>query len=546
MSLSLRYYQEEQVSATAQSIIDGLNPICASPTGSGKSLVLCGIVDEVISLKPTWNILILSHVKEILEQNHSALEKYFNIEIGLYSQGLNSKTIKKITVAGIQSANTKSSREKFEHFDLVLIDEAHRVSFDIKAGYRVFVNHIKAQACGLTATNYRTKGGYLHEGENSLFDNLASDWTQLEKFNQLTEDGFLSEIFSKKTALLMDTIGVKTLGGDFKSKDLSGKFDRENITRAAVMESIHFGKRYKAWLCFAIDIQHAENICKMLNESGVPSVAIHSKMEDRDGAIRDFKAGKYKCAVTVEVLTTGFDHPSIDFIIMLRPTKSPIIHVQTIGRGLRVVYADGFDLETREGRLQAIQKGPKQYCLVLDFAGNTKRLGPINDIRINTGKKKKGASQIMSKECPDCGIENHLAAKVCINCEFDFPSQEKINARASEAELVKKTKKKKPNVIEWAEVKSVEYNLHQKTGRPHCLKVTYKCGVLSFDEYILLDGHSYAKHKANNWIKFRWPHEDRIPRTVEELLMHKDRILKPKKILVDLTNRYPVILQSEF
>ena len=287
-----RYYQDEQINSGSKAIIQGLNPIVASPTASGKSIVLCGLVDEIISLKPLWNILILSHVKEILDQNHIALEEYFNIDIGLYSAGLDTKTIKKITVASIQSANAK--KDLFKHFDLILIDEAHRVSFDKNTSYRAFVSHVEAQCCGLTATNYRTKGGYLHEGEDSLFDHLASDWTQLEKFNELTEEGFLSEIFSKKTMLKMETTGIKSIGGDFKSKELSAKFDRDNITTAAIMESIHFGRNYNSWLCFAIDIEHCNNIAKELNSKGITAIAIHSKMENRDKAIQDFKDGKYR------------------------------------------------------------------------------------------------------------------------------------------------------------------------------------------------------------------------------------------------------------
>ena len=97
---------------------------------------------------------------------------------------------------------------------------------------------------------------------------------------------------------------------------------------------------------------------------GIPTGLVHSKMEfDRDTEIQKFKEGHYKAVVNVNVLTTGFDDPEIDLIALLRPTQSPVIHVQTIGRGLRI----------SEG---------KKHCMILDFAGNTKRLGPINDVHI--------------------------------------------------------------------------------------------------------------------------------------------------------------------
>lgn len=548
--LKLRYYQEDAVSNSVSDLLNGHNPLIGLPTGSGKSLVLCGLAERIIDIDVNANILVLSHVKEILHQNHSALTRYFHgIEIGLYSSGLGSKTINKITVASIQTV--QNCPEKFKHFTHVFIDEAHRVSFDKKTGYRKFINAIDAQCVGLTATPFRMKGGYLHEGEDSLFDTMSIDLTTGENFTRLIEEGFLSEIYSKKTVLTLDDRGIKTLGGDFSTEDLSKRFDRDNITEAAVLECIHFGKNYDHWLCFAIDIKHAENIAARFNAHGIAAIAVHSKMDNRDQAILDFKSGKYRVLINVDILVAGFDFPAIDMIIMLRHTKSPIIHVQTTGRGLRVLYSDGYDLNEKEGRLEAIENSTKTHCLVLDFAGNTKRLGPINDVLVKKPGDKIKSGQLMAKNCPECQVDNHLSAKICCNCGHEFVTKEKIEHKAAEIELVKKKKEKekkeKSVICGWASVKNVNYRKYQKNGKDLALIVDYDCGLISYSEYVFIEGRGFSKHKANGWIDFRW-NNTKISRpvTVDQCLSLSRYIDQPVKILVDASGKFPNILESKF
>lgn len=549
----LRYYQEEAIKNTISDLLKGKNPVIGLPTGSGKSIVLCGLSEKIIDIDNNANILILSHVKEILEQNHSALEKYFyGMETGLYSSGLDSKTIKKVTVASIQTA--QNCPEKFSNFTHIIIDESHRVGFDKQSGYRKFADKIDAQCIGLTATPFRMKGGYIYEGDDALFDCISIDMTTGERFARLIEEGYLSEIYSKKTVLTLSDRGIKTIGGEFNPKDLSKKFDRDNITEAAILETIHFGKNYNHWLCFAIDIKHAENIADTFNRHGVSAIAVHSKMDGRDKAISDFKKGKCRVLVNVDILTTGFDFPAIDMIIMLRHTKSPIIHVQTTGRGLRPLYntSSEYDLNEQTGRIQAIENSTKTHCLVLDFAGNTKRLGPINDVKIKRAGDKTRKGQAMTKSCPDCQIENHLSAKFCCNCGFEFESKEKIKQTASEAELVKKKQEKKKNnkkqeLYGWAKVKDVKYRKYQKAGKNMALIVDYHCGITKFSEYVFIEGRGFGKHKANNWVKFRWNRTGvPLPKTVADCIAFQDYFDKPREILVDASGRFTKVLESKF
>lgn len=556
-----RWYQVEAVEAVADFVKtvndEDRHPIVACPTGSGKTIIIAKMIDEIISIDPNSHILVLSHVREILEQNHASLEKYFHTEIGLYSAGMKSKTIKKITVAGIQSIYNKP--EEFDEFDFVIIDECHTVPVKGTGMYRTFLKHLEAIYIGLSATHFRMGHGYIHEGEGALFTDLVYDLTSRENFARLVKEGYLSRLISKRTLEGMDISDIRTRQGDFALDDLSLKFDREGITGRIVDEIVKFGKNYKKWLIFAIDIKHAENIKKMLIERGIETACVHSKMtEDRETVIRDIKAGKYRATVNVDVLTTGFDVPDIDLIALVRPTKSPVFHVQSVGRGLRVVYEGDHDISTVEGRLAAIAEGPKDHCLVLDFAGNTERLGPIDDIQIKK-KDKKGPGEPITKTCPGCGVIHHPAVRFCDVCGNKFLFKHHLDKKASSADITTLGDKNfsKPKSVDWYEVTKVSYSINSKKGSPSSLKVTYHCGIgVRFSEWICYDHNGYAKHKANHWVAYRIgeankigktnPFKNTMPNNLRELYKHAHYLAKPRKILVDTTQRFANIKDSKF
>ena len=505
----------------ADLVNEDCHPIVVAPTGSGKSLMICDFIDKYLTHDPHARILILSHIKEILEQDHDALTDYFEgTEIGLYSTGMGSKVIKKITVAGIQTAYRKP--ELFKDAAIVIIDECHLVTIRQNGMYRKLLSKIDAQYVGFTATHFRLGHGYIHEGEGALFNKIAFDISSPENFNKLVHEGYLTKLITKATLMRMDTHNLHIRAGDYAINELSNRFDREAVTNKAVDEVIEYGANYHKWLIFAIDIDHAEHITATLNSKGVSAVAIHSKMTtDRDHAVIRFRKGKYRAAVNVDILTTGFDVPSIDLIAMLRPTQSPVIHVQTIGRGLRV--ADG-----------------KDHCLVLDFAGNTSRLGPINDVQIKQKKKGPGHGTAPVKECPSCLVLHHPKTKICNVCGHEFVFKTKLTTTADTIAVVSTT------YPAWYNIDDIKYKLHVKEGRPTSMKVSYRVGLHTFNDWICYNHRGYAKFKANNWVKFRAPEGMPMPKDVLELYEWSDWLKKPVEIHVDLSQRFPQILDSKF
>lgn len=545
-----RWYQTE----TAEALMDFVecedgHPVAVLPTGAGKTHTMCLFVNAYMTEHPEDEIVVLSHVAEILEQDYAALTRFFGEAfVGLWSASLKTKEKKKITVAGIQSVWREP--ERFAKASIIIIDECHLVNPKESGMYRSFLSQIEAIYVGLTATHFRLGHGYIHEGESALFTDIAYDLSSFENFNRLVDECYLSKLITAPTKMKMDVDGVRVRGGDFKQDDLSDKFDKEEITNAAIDEIIKYGKKYKKWMVFAIDIAHAEHITHRFWDIGIPACVVHSKMKgDRKQIIQEYKGGKYRVIVNVDVLTTGFDVPDIDLIAMLRPTQSPVIHVQTIGRGLRVVYAGGYDLNTIDGRRDAIEAGPKQHCLILDFAGNTRRLGPINDVIVKSKHdKKEGNGAPITKECPECGCICHPSVKICDGCGWEFKFKHKLQANASNEDVMKRDKEDGPSIEDWFDVHDIRYSIHEKKGKPSSLRVQYKIGMSTISEWICYDHKGYPKHRADNWVKFRIPSGEPMPQNVADLfrIARSGGLYAPKKIFVNIDDKFPTIKDSQF
>lgn len=521
------------------------NPVVAMPTGTGKAIVIADFIQSVLQTWPGQRIMMLTHVKELIEQNADKMKSLWpNAPLGIYSAGLGEKMPHMpITFAGIQSA--AKNAHLFGKQDLILIDECHLVSPDENASYKAFINELRKanpwlRLVGLSATPYRLGLGMITNG--GVFTDVCYDITGLSAFTRLLDDGYLSPLIPMATKTELDVSGVHKRGGEFVASELQAAVAKEELTRAALQEAMIAASNRNHWLIFAAGIDHIEMIHDILLQMGVMATFVHSKMKatQRDDNIARFKRGEVRALINADILTTGFDFPALDCIILLRPTSSPVLHVQILGRGTRPVYAPGFDLDTVEGRLTAIAAGPKQNCLVLDFAGNTMRLGPINDPRIPR-KKGDGKGEIPIKVCNTCGCLNHISARVCDNCGDPFQFQEKITPSASTAQLIVRDEP----LVETFCVDRVTYALHRRPGTPQSLKVSYYCGMRRFTEWICLEHHGNPiQRKAHKWWRDRIDTEP--PLCVEDALQQVNDLAVPANIRVWINRQYPEIIDHEF
>jgi len=492
------------------------NPLVAMPTGTGKSVVIARFLQSVFIPYPTQRIILLTHVKELIQQNYEKLMMLWPFcPAGIYSAGLGEKNATcPITFAGIQSVWKKWMI--FGHIDLVLIDEAHLLSPNDQTMYRAFLAGLKSvnpylKVVGFTATPWRLGHGHLTDSSEDskgniippLFTDVCFDITTMDAFNRLIAEGYLLPLVPKKTKLELSTDGLHIRGGEFIEGEMQQLFDKDEITEAALREAMHIAaeQNRKRWLIFASGVDHADHIGEMLDQFGVPTGVVHSKRAGRDETIAAFKRGELTAVVNNNVLTTGFDYPGIDLIIVLRATASSVLWVQMLGRGTRPDYAPGFDLSQIGGRLAAIAASDKQNCLVLDYARNTSRLGPVND-PVVPRRKGQGGGEAPVKECPKCECFVHASLRFCNGilpngapCDNEFTFEVKFKADAASDDLIKG---EMPETAVFA-VDHISIDEHRKLGKPPSMKVSYYYGYKSIAEYVCPEHADWAGRKARKW-----------------------------------------------
>jgi len=490
------------------------HPLVALPTGAGKTAVMAKIVARIFKREPLAKIVVVSHDSRILEQNAAGLEGIHPVHIN--SASLMRREVGRLTVAGIQSVYKSNEFSDFTH---VIIDEAHTIPQAENSMYRQFFDSIGAHTrIGLTATPYRTGQGYII-GEDHMFDKIVIDLTFGAKFTKLVKDGYLCNLTINSTHIKLETEGIHSQGGDFNIKEMSTKFNRMSITKAALNEMVEKGKGRKKWLIFAIDIDHAESIVDVLNSMGVFAMPVHSRNEfDNDRIINLYRRNMLHCIVNVGMLTTGFDAPDIDLIGLLRPTQSAGLHVQMIGRGLRI--ADG-----------------KDDCLVLDYAGNTERLGPINRIKPYVKGKGKATGEPITKTCEVCDTIVAPNVKICPKCGTEFKFKQLIGSSSADMEVIA------DSALKWFRIDSMDFKLHNKRGGISSIKVTYQCGLKIFNEWICANHKGYAGNRAKHWLTERKVvHNGDLRMTISLL----EQAIVPKRIQVKTDSKYPEVLKSEF
>jgi DNA repair protein RadD len=563
MALIPRDYQEQSVDSLFtffQTHPDSKdNPVVALPTGTGKSVVIARFLQRAFAMYARQKVLVATHVKELIEQNYEEFKGIWpTAPAGIYSAGLRQKdTHDAIIFCGI--ASIIKNIALFGRIDLMMIDECHLLSQDDESMYLKVIALLSSinpnfRVIGLTATPWRQGQGRIID--DGIFTHICYDATTMQAFNWFIKQGYLSPLIPKSTQTILDVSGVHLRGGEFVEKELQLAVNKDEITYAALQEAVLHGYDRKHWLIFGSGIKHVKKITEMLNYLGVSARCVHSNTKEfpmtgteRDTNIREWKEGKFKAIVNNGILTTGINFKAIDMIIMLRPTHSTVLWVQMLGRGTRPLYGeDGvFDLTTQQGRLAAIAASEKQNCLVMDFAQNSKRLGPIND-PVLPRKKGEKTGEVPIKICEGCGNYNHISARYCggepfknnEGCGMEFVFKILLKQAASSDELIKDDNP----IVETIKVDQITFNCHKKVGKPDSVKVTYWCGFSKYSEYILFEHIGFGERKARSWWKERSTLP--FPTSTDEALKIIDKLLVPTHIKVWTNKPYPEILNYSF
>lgn len=483
--MMLRWYQQEAVAATWDFLCrnTGRNPIVVLPTGSGKSHVIAQLAQDAVK---QWQgrVIVLAHRKELLEQNAAKLGG--DIQVGIYSAGLRSRDVEQpIIMAGIQSAYDKA--HLFGVRQLVIVDESHLIPFDGDGMYQQFLTDLKrynvhgCRIVGLTATPWRTVGGPICRPD-AIFHKVAYD----APLQRLIEEGFLSRITNQPGDEAFDLSGVAIKQGDFVAGQMESVFSA-GVERAC-REIVGKISGRRSILVFCAGVSHAEQVrtaLELMLREPVGLVTGGSTALERASTLAAFRSGQLRALCNVDVLTTGFDHPAIDCVAVLRATMSPGLFCQMAGRGLRV--APG-----------------KTDCLLLDFGGNLERHGPLD--AINFGKQSGGGAggEAPVKVCPGCQEEVLISARQC-PCGFVFPSSvaDRHGDKADDQSKVLA-------VPETHIIDTVKWALHTKKqkpdepAKPPTLRIDYwPKGNLArerpISEWVCLEHEGFARRKAETW-----------------------------------------------
>lgn len=494
----LRPYQQESVDAVYKYLrLRNDNPCIVLPTGTGKSHVIAQIVSDAVQ---QWHgrVLILSHVKELLEQNAEKILIHApGIPVGIYSAGLKRRdTDEPVIVAGIQSVYQRAG--ELGTFNLIIVDEAHLIPPDGDGMYQQFFADAKivnpdVRIIGLTATPFRLKGGLLC-GPNNILNDICYE----AGLKEMIVQGYLSQLKSRNgKCSVPDLSEVRIIGGEFVVSEMAEAFDQDHLVRTACQEIVDLVQEYgrKSILVFAASVEHARHVKAWLERlSGEPVglVTGETNASERAVTIRRFKGESVqadlfgemlppiKYLVNVRVFTTGFDATGVDCVVMLFGTASTGLYVQVVGRGTR------------------LHPG-KEYCLVLDYGGNIMRHGPVDCVspRGKVAGKREGVSP--TKECPECGSLMHTAYTVCPDCGYEFPKQAPSHGFTADGtpilsgEITEKT----------YAVSDVFYSVHTRKGAdesiPKTLRVEYQVGANFISEWVCPEHTGWARQKFEAW-----------------------------------------------
>jgi len=487
------------------------NPLVVLPTGTGKSVCIADFCRSVLD-KYSARILIVTHVKELVQQNYEKmLAVWPEAPAGIYSAGLGQRdTTSPLLFCGIQSVYDKAY--DIQKVSLVIIDEVHLVGGNDGSMYRRFFNDIatingKCRVVGYTATPYRLDSGHLTKSPNALFDDVVYNYSMLQAMN----DGYLCRLSAKATPTILDTDGVARRGGEFVSSELQKAVDTDDLNGMICDDIVAAGSDRKSWLVFCSGVEHAYHIRDRLRDRGVTAETVVADTDNRADIFDRFKRGEIRALTGMNVFTTGFDAPNVDLIAMLRPTLSPGLVVQMAGRGTRISPS-------------------KSDCLILDFARNIRRHGPIDMIGIETGKEKGEGGDAPIKMCPQCAEIVYAGVAVCPICTFVFPPPVKeLTSKAYDDAVLS------DEIIE-REVYTVSYARHEKEGKRPSMKVTYETGLTSHSEWICFEHEGFARAKAVKWWGKR---ADGIaPRSVAEALERTSELAEPERIRVQRDGKY--------
>lgn len=357
--ITLRPYQQDAIDKLLASLAIGKHPVCCIATGGGKSVVIAELCQRL-----EGRVLVVTHRRELIQQNESTLSRMGTEDTGVYSAGLSRRdTDVRVVFAGVASIFRRMAElQASGPFRYVLIDESHfGVSGqDGDTMYDQILRQCrKAQRVGFSATPYRMPDTPIWSEDGAWFDELTVN----VGIGELTEQGYLTRLVGVQTASAPDLSNIRSRGGEFVMGDLSQASSEESVVNSAVDEILYLARDRRHILVFCVDRQHASVVGEAFRERGEsPEIVLgNTPSDERSEILTRFSQGSIRYLINVGVLTTGYDCALVDCVAILRASMSKSLVVQMMGRGSRL-------------------HPEKTNCLILDAGGNLARHMPLDGL----------------------------------------------------------------------------------------------------------------------------------------------------------------------
>lgn len=393
MSKQLRPYQQQLLATVRARLKTGSHVLVQLPTGAGKSLCFATLIRETQARNPQFRCVVIVNRVTLAKQIESALLEEGVLDVGVCSGTLGRFEQHRRVVVGVFNTLARCSLPTYH---LAILDECHRAgSLKYQTGYYSVAKDV--QTLGFTATPYNQQGPIYGPKADSPFKTLDFQ----ASLTELTTHGYLCRARltgPHDLALTSTGAGLAIINGDYEQSALGQRVTQDGgKIKLQVADIIHRTVARKAVVISTVNIKHARLVYEALLEAGQAACIVTSDddFDTREDEIADFRAGRSKYLVFVSIVAEGFDHPATDAVVLLRPTRSACMYVQTVGRGLRL--APG-----------------KKDCLVLDYANVIETNGPLDAPYIlgNRKARKRDGLKLDHRitRCGACG-------------EFYFPPQ---------------------------------------------------------------------------------------------------------------------------
>lgn len=572
---TLRRYQSKAVEATLAHFRRSRRPaVIVLPTGAGKSIVIA----ELARLA-RGRVLVLAHVRELVEQNYSKFCRYSG-QAGIYSAGLQRKDASEKVIFGSIQSVARAEEDFFADFSLLVIDECHRVSAQGDTQYSQVIQKILSSnrglaVLGLTATPYRLDTGWIYQ-----FSHLGALRTQEPRIfrkciyevslREMIQDGYLTppvQIDAPVASYDFSSLMLRAGERCFQLSEIEAILkDQARVTPVIVRNIVELAETRQGALIFTSSIRHAREILALLPAGESALVIGETEDAERDRVVLQFKERKIKFLVNVSVLTTGFDAPHVDLIAILRPTESIGLYQQIVGRGLRLsdgksdclvldytgVPHDIFSPQIRDRRPSESAVPVAVPCPncehVNDFWGIKDETGEVVE---HFGKKCNGAIESPDSDaivpcgfryrfsvCPICQAENDLGAERCHQCDEPFVDSVTLIRDARSA----------PNTHVMRPDSMVFERKVDKKGRERLEVRYYDLDAEYVSEVFFFSSESDVKVFHYNFIRLhnRLPERPLRVRSIADAIAQKERFRIPIFVIARKQDRYWRIREKVF